>query len=379
MSADETDDRSGYAPTYYPGTGNVAEAQKLTVGLGQIVSDINMPLVTARTARVSGTAVDSARQADGGRIRQRASTHRLHDVRDERRADQAGRQLRHLERRARRLHAAGQQGGGFGLDGEFASAESPSPATTSPACTSSARSLRRRLDGLVVDPAAAKSLQPSTIRLYLAPVNPDNSFFIGSGGGKVNDDLTFELKARPGTSVIRLGSMLPGWSLKAVRLGGADVTDTGIEFRPNENVDGIEVELTNNPASVSGLVTNDRDEPVKDYSVVIFARDREKWNASSRYFGMGRPDQDGRFKVEALPPGRYYAVALDYVDPGDARDPDFLEKLRDKATTVHARRGRGEGAGLEDTEWVVKLQIADFRLQIEFQIADWIADCRLDC
>ena len=55
----DTDDRSGYAPTYFPGTPNMAEAQKVTVGLGQMVSDINMALIQTRTARVTGVAVDS--------------------------------------------------------------------------------------------------------------------------------------------------------------------------------------------------------------------------------------------------------------------------------------------------------------------------------
>ena len=55
----DSDDRSGYAPTYFPGTANLAEAQKVTVGLGQIVSDLNMALMPTRTSRITGTAVDS--------------------------------------------------------------------------------------------------------------------------------------------------------------------------------------------------------------------------------------------------------------------------------------------------------------------------------
>ena len=55
----DTDDRAGYAPTYFPGTANMAEAHKVTIGLGQVVSDINMALMPTRTARIAGTAVDS--------------------------------------------------------------------------------------------------------------------------------------------------------------------------------------------------------------------------------------------------------------------------------------------------------------------------------
>jgi hypothetical protein len=55
----QADDRSGYAPTYYPGTANVAEAQKIIVALGQTVPDISMALMPVPTARISGTVVDS--------------------------------------------------------------------------------------------------------------------------------------------------------------------------------------------------------------------------------------------------------------------------------------------------------------------------------
>src|SRR5262249_21215106 len=59
MVRDTSGDASGYAPTYYPGTANLAEAQKLTVGLGGTVSDVTLMLVPTKTARVSGVVVDS--------------------------------------------------------------------------------------------------------------------------------------------------------------------------------------------------------------------------------------------------------------------------------------------------------------------------------
>jgi hypothetical protein len=55
----DTNDRSGYAPTYYPGTADIASAQRLTVAVGQSVTDLSLSLLSIRTARVSGTAVNS--------------------------------------------------------------------------------------------------------------------------------------------------------------------------------------------------------------------------------------------------------------------------------------------------------------------------------
>ena len=60
MMMTDSDDRSGYAPTYYPGTPNVAEAQRLTIGVGQTLNDVNLALLPARTVRISGIALDSS-------------------------------------------------------------------------------------------------------------------------------------------------------------------------------------------------------------------------------------------------------------------------------------------------------------------------------
>jgi hypothetical protein len=124
-----------------------------------------------------------------------------------------------------------------------------------------------------------------------------------------------------------------------VRQNGTDITDTGIEFKPNEDISGLEVELTNKIATISGLVTNARGEAVKDYSAIAFAQDREKWKIVGRYQGSGRPDQDGRFKISGLAPSDYYVVALDKIEPGQTADPEFLDAIRARATPVTIREG----------------------------------------
>jgi hypothetical protein len=127
--------------------------------------------------------------------------------------------------------------------------------------------------------------------------------------------------------------------IKAVRLNGTDVTDTGIDFRPNEDVSGLEVELTTQLSDLSGSVSNARSEGVKDYTVVIFSRDRQRWGFASRFLGGGRPDQDGKYRVRNLPAGEYYAIALDYVEQGAGTDPEFLERVRDRATEFSMNDG----------------------------------------
>ena len=55
----DTTDRSAYAPTFYPGTGDVSGAQRLTIAPGQTAPGINLTLLPIQTARIRGTALDA--------------------------------------------------------------------------------------------------------------------------------------------------------------------------------------------------------------------------------------------------------------------------------------------------------------------------------
>ena len=334
-----TDDRSGYAPSYYPGTPNVAEAQRITVGLSQALNDINLALTPTHLARISGTAVDSQGKPLAGGIvvvllRSGASF-----------SSTSGTQVKPDGT----FTVSNLAPGNYMLQAITPSALTDMSEMASGQVTVAGEDVTGiQLTGMksttgtgriLVNPDAAKSLPPSSIRLVATPAHPEDNLLAGMGGVTVKDDYTFEMKARPGLAVIRPMSLPPGWSLKAVKQHGADVTDAGIEFRPNEEVSGIEVELSNQTTEVSGAVTNSRSEPVKDYTVVVFARDRERWGYMSRFFQTGRPDQDGRYKVKALPAGNYYAVALDYVEPGEATDPEFLDRVKDRAVSFSLNDG----------------------------------------
>jgi hypothetical protein len=55
-------DNAGYAPTFYPGTGNVNDAQRVTVGAGEEVS-IGFSLLPVRLVRNSGTVISQSGEA----------------------------------------------------------------------------------------------------------------------------------------------------------------------------------------------------------------------------------------------------------------------------------------------------------------------------
>jgi len=56
---DNNNDTTSYASTYYPGTGNVSEAQRMTLGVGQEQPNVNFALQAVRTVKITGTALNS--------------------------------------------------------------------------------------------------------------------------------------------------------------------------------------------------------------------------------------------------------------------------------------------------------------------------------
>jgi hypothetical protein len=347
MMMTDSDDRSGYAPTYYPGTSDVQAAQKITLGLGQMISDLAMTLTPARTARVSGNAVDSQGRPLAGFIMmiQRSGSGFM---------GSSGGQIRPDGTFSIGGVAPGeytlQANNGSGDSTEFAAADITVAGDDVPDVQLVGMKLVTVTGRIVIDPAAAVSFRPSMHRVGATPVQAE-MIMGGPSSGNLNDDLTFSLKTRPGLMRIGISSSAPGaggagFTQRTVRVNGVDIIDTGVDIKPNGDVGGIEIEVTDHVAELSGTVTNARGEAVKDYAVVIFPQDRDRWGATGvRYMKSGRPDQDGRFKIVAVPPGDYAAVALDYVEPGESSDPDFLERVRMRATPFSI--GEGETKTLD--------------------------------
>jgi protocatechuate 3,4-dioxygenase beta subunit len=345
MMAD-TDDRSGYAATYFPGTPSLAEAQRITVGIGQTISDMNMTLMPSRMARITGTAVDSSGRPMTGAIMSFPKNQTMMMIGPPAQIKPDGSfTINGL--------AAGdyvvQTTGPGGADREFAYAEVTINGDDVNGLRLVGGAPITVAGRLVVDPAAAQALRPSSIQIMLMPTQIGIPNIGMAGPAPVHDDLTFEAKARPGMMRVQLANPMPGWAIRSVRYRGVDVIDTGLELHANENISDVDVELTNRLTDVSGVVTTAKGDAVKDYSIVVFPTDREKWTPSSRYLRTARPDQDGRYKVNGLPPGEYRVIALDYLDSNDWNEPEFLERIQSRATAFSLSEGETKSVDLRLT------------------------------
>ena len=93
------------------------------------------------------------------------------------------------------------------------------------------------------------------------------------GSGTVDATGNFSIIGVHGNIVFRtsfVGRAEP-WSLKAVRFGGADITDTGYDV--SGDLDGIEIVMTDRGTRVSGSAMNARYQPATDYVVVFLPRE----------------------------------------------------------------------------------------------------------
>ena len=106
--------KSGYAPTYYPGTPNVAEAQRITLAAGQESPSADFALVAVRLAKVSGIVIGSdGKPLEGSQVSAVPANRDFGGLLGQSSArTRQRRQLHAQQRAAGRLHAAGAVGPG---------------------------------------------------------------------------------------------------------------------------------------------------------------------------------------------------------------------------------------------------------------------------
>jgi protocatechuate 3,4-dioxygenase beta subunit len=366
---------SGYAPTYYPGTTTGAEAQRVALNLSQELQGADFALIPVRLAKVSGTVINSAGTPVSGTMVNltpinRDTTGPLFALGTSGRTDASGNFTISgvppgdytLQTRGGQVVESG--GGGERLtmvftmitDGSPGGANDPEvgsvPVTVAGDDVSHVIVMTAkggRATGHVTFEGGNAPQGGPAMRVAATPVDTDAPAMSMMGGsGTVMADGTFELGGLAGGRLIRVVNVPQGWMLKAVRLNGQDITDSGATFRAGETVDDLEIVLSNRLTNISGGVTDVRGESVKDYTVVIFADDRALWTVpQSRHVTGVRPDQEGRFQVRNLPAGGYYAVAVEYIEQGTWGDPDVLNRLKASATSFSLRDGEQKTLNLE--------------------------------
>jgi hypothetical protein len=358
---DEPDEATGYAPTYYPGTGSVTEAQPVPLAVAE-EANISFALMPVRTSRVSGSVLNSTGAPLANGIVMLMSPDSIGGPQA---AFGAANRIRpdgtftisNVAPGSYTLTATsggpgrpGRGGGGADVDIEMGSLP-VSVAGEDLTGITLVTSFGATMTGTVTVAQGSAAKPPATgLQITAQPV-PGGGRGMGARPARVDADGTFALTNLFGPRLIRVNGLPQEWMLEAVIVAGSDVTDRPVDFGPNEEIENAQIVLTDRVTQVAGAVADRDGKPSRDFSVVVFPEDETKWASPSRYVRSARPDQQGLFKIRGLPPGdRYLAVAVDYLEEGGANDPEFLDLIKNRATRFRLGPGASTTVDLKLVE-----------------------------
>ncbi len=348
----------GPAQTFYPGTASIAEARRVTVGLGRETQGIVFQLALARLSRIRGRVVTSSGEPFSGSV-SLVSTEAM----------------------------SGTQGFGGPVqpDGAF---EVPNVAPGSytlvarqndfgnPSAIVEGGRARVIVNGEEINDVVIATSRGGTIRgrvttdeglpppfaagslaLYAQPFDR-NAPPMGRGMAKVATDWSFEIfglfdRVQLSPSGFAAGpNMSAGpWGIKAVLRNGEDVTDTGIEVAPGQVADNVEIVYSRKMSRLSGRLIDERGARAEGW-VLLFSSQESLWQPRSRFVRASRPGPDGEYRFAgAAPHADYLLVAVDGIEDGQWQDPEFLRSIKDLATRISVGENETKTQDVKLVNW----------------------------
>ena len=328
------------ASTYFPGTSDIGAAERIAIGAGDERAGVDFALVESPMLRIAGTVINSSGDRPTG-----ATMVTLNSNSPDMSATFAmstpsadgGFDFREVPPGSYNLSVS--------IPGvRMEMAELPLRVTEDviglEVVTAPGVALRGTVES--DDRSLLPELRGMLVRALPASGQRQAPAFAGTSGAVI--DGLFQVPNLLGTFRLSAERVPVGWILKAIEIDGVDVTDSTVTFKPGERPQATIV-LTNRITDLTGVVTNEDRQPV-DAAVLIFPDDQAKW-LSQRFVRTLRASDDGRFSLRGLPAHDHYlAVATDYVDPNEVRDPEFLDRMRSRATSFSLEGGLARNINL---------------------------------
>jgi protocatechuate 3,4-dioxygenase beta subunit len=338
------DPSEGYPPTFYPGTPNAADAQPVSIGIGEEVN-IQFGLIAGRLSRISGTVRDSEGRPGVAQVIALPQNGQISS--------------------SSISQTWGEPDGSFTLASVPAGEYSLQVVITSRGATAIAEAASipivvtgNDITGLRITTSKGAVISGRVIWEGTSPKTPQfptnplrvgvtvadpSGLSLGLGSdpnatGELDDSGRFRLGGVSGR-VFLSGPNANGWTLKSVTVEGRDVTDAPLDPTGREAIDDVRITMTDKLTNVSGHVTDDRGSPLMQYVVVVQPADEVDPSIATKYVRTSRPDTNGRFEFRALRPGRYVATAIESLEQGRQGSPDFRRQLRRGAREFTLREG----------------------------------------
>lgn len=337
--SERPEETTDYAPTYYPGVPSPGDSGRVTLGLGQELTNLDFALQLVPTARITGTVL-----APEGRTLRFATVGLTTDGgfamvgRQQARAGGDGAfTMTGVPPGSYRMVVRGQV---EGLDGPLVATVPMNVSGANITGVSLALRPGPDISGSVMFEGGSPDAGDIS-RMSIAVRGTDSSVGpITMTAANVGAELKFVVRnVTAGPKVVQLQRAPRGWSIKEVRLGADDVSDAPFEVKPDAPLGALTVVLTNAPATLTGVARNGKGEPASDYTAILFPAEPAHWHPLSRRISAKRADQLGQFEFQGLVAGRYLLAAIDVVEEGQWTDPAFLDRIRPRAVEVQLYSG----------------------------------------
>jgi hypothetical protein len=184
------------------------------------------------------------------------------------------------------------------------------------------------------------------LRVMAQGIGPNQpAFGIPAAGddGRVQAEGRFTLGGVAGPSVLRVIGLPRNWGVERIESEGRDLTDLPVEVSDGDQQD-VTIVISDRLPGIQGTVADTRG-TTSEAVVVLFPADTARW-VDNTAIRSTRPDQTGQFRFDIVRPGDYVAVALTSVVRHQLADPEFLESLRSRGTTISVKPGESEHLSL---------------------------------
>jgi hypothetical protein len=192
---------------------------------------------------------------------------------------------------------------------------------------------------VIWDPKACLDKDPLT--LSVRPADPTLPF--GGQSRVVANGAFFFRDVSEGLYRLTASGQTQDCYLKSIRYAGMEVSDD--EFNVVRGTQAtLEVTISSRGARVQGTVKDADGLPAVGVWVALVPEDRHR--SEFRLFKHKTTDQYGRFDIRGIAPGNYKLFSWEQVEPNAWEDPDFLKPFEPKGESVSLQEGDGKSVDL---------------------------------